>query len=80
MFSDINIFTYFIFSEACAIPDGDSMLVTGGFFTLTTVSRYSKAQGWVEDLPDLAVGRVRHGCTSFSMDNQEVTSVYQKIT
>ena len=59
------------------------MLLTGGFFTMTTVSRYSSPQGWVEDLPDLAVGRVRHGCTSFTMDNQEVNcynSVYHNIT
>ena len=49
------------------------MLVTGGKFTLTTVSRYG-TQGWIEDFSSgLKTGRLRHGCTSFlSSDNERV--------
>ena len=53
------------FSDACAIPDGASVLVTGGSRDLeeyayyydggggsSKVRRYN-LEGWVEDLPDM---------------------------
>ena len=60
---------------ACSIPDPDTdtVLVTGGTFTLTTVSRYGK-QGWIEDFSSrLRTGRFNHGCSSFlNHDNERV--------
>ena len=62
----------FLFSYACAIPDGDSVVLTGGMFTENKVSRYQMDQGWVEDLPDLKFGRVYHGCAAFTKDDKQV--------
>ena len=57
-----NIFN---FSEACAINLGSSVILTGGRFTLTTVSQYNEA-GWEKDLPSLQAGRQDHGCAYFN--------------
>ena len=72
------------FSDACAISDGDSVLVTGGTGDLedyayyydggggsAKVRRYN-LEGWVEDLPDLTVGRRMHGCAAFTMEGEHV--------
>ena len=62
-----------MFSDACAIPDGDSVVLTGGMMTLNKVSRYQMDQGWVEDLPELNIGRRYHGCASFTKDDEQVS-------
>ena len=51
--------------EACSIPDSDSVLITGGLHSLSSVSRYDLT-GWVEDLPNLGQERRRHGCGSYT--------------
>ena len=51
------------------------MLLTGGHWTMNKVSRYRRDQGWVEDLPDLTVGRMSHGCAAFSKENEQVWSL-----
>ena len=72
------------FSEMCSIPDGDSVLLTGGhcYWGLcywgkplqasSKVSRYTREEGWVEDLPDMNQGRYGHGCTAFTMNQEQV--------
>jgi len=52
--------------NACAMPDltSESVIVTGGYKTRSTVTRYDR-QGFVEDLPSLVVGRSKHGCGSY---------------
>ena len=54
------------FSYACAIedPDTETVVITGGQDTSTTVSVYGR-QGWVEDLPSLNTERFTHACTSY---------------
>ena len=54
------------FSEACSIedPDTETVVITGGRYTSTTVSVYG-LQGWVEDLQPLNDGRRSHACTSY---------------
>ena len=49
------------------------MLVTGGIYNHTTVSRYGK-KGWIEDFSsELKTGRLSHGCSTFlSRDNERV--------
>ena len=59
------------------MPDltSDSVIITGGLDTMsTTVSRYG-VLGWVEDLPDLVVGRGAHGCGSFFRSDGTQVSV-----
>ena len=66
-----------LYSAACSIPDlsSDSVIVTGGSETMSTVSRYGFL-GWVEDLPSLVVGRDGHGCGSFiGGDGTQVSGV-----
>ena len=69
--------SYSHYRDACSIPDPDTdtVLVTGGEWTLTTVSRYGK-KGWIEDFSSgLRTGRRAHGCTSFlSRNNERVKS------
>ena len=50
---------------ACAIedPDTQTVVITDGDYTRTTVSVYG-LQGWVEDLQPLNVGRRSHACAS----------------
>ena len=71
------------FSDTCSIPDGNSVLLTGGFHFCvewwcsgapagSKVHRYTQAQGWVEDLPDLIHGRYGHGCAALTMNQEQV--------
>ena len=63
--------------SACAIVDSDTLLVTGGGYTLRTVSRYDTA-GFVEDLPSLNEGRTgHHGCGAYTGDTGEQVIVIQ---
>ena len=54
------------FSLACSFedPDTETVVITGGYDTSTTVSVYGR-QGWVKDLPHLNTGRLAHACTSY---------------
>ena len=54
------------FSLACSIedPDTETVVITGGVSTLTTVSVYGR-QGWKRDLRPLNDGRLNHACTSY---------------
>ena len=63
-----------IFRHACAIADpaGPSVVVTGGYDTRNTVSRYDRS-GWVEDLANMTVGRYLHGCAGY-LKNGELVS------
>ena len=58
---------------ACAIPDPDNeeVIITGGLFTLTTVSVYNKA-GHQRDLADLKQGRLLHACSGFIYGEKKV--------
>merc|ERR1719228_2326018 len=53
---------------ACGIVDSDTLLLTGGDYTMSTVSRYDTA-GYVEDLPSLNQGRYDHGCGVYFGDS-----------
>jgi len=53
---------------ACAIPDGDSVVILGGQFTLKDVSRYNES-GFVEALPGLNVGGGFRACAGY-INNQ----------
>ena len=48
------------------------MLLTGGKNTRTKASRYSRDQGWVEDLADFSIGRASCGCAVLEKDNEKV--------
>ena len=57
------------------IPDGDSMVLTGGNHgAVTNVTRYNRT-GLVEHLPNLVQGRSSHGCSSFLSDGAKVCVV-----
>ena len=60
------VINYVYYSMACAIddPDTQTVVITGGRFTMTTVSVYG-LQGWVEDFQPLNTGRYWHACTSY---------------
>ena len=56
---------------ACAIPDLDTLVITGGGDSLTTVSRYNVG-GWLEDLPGLITGRHWHACAGYTSGGRKV--------
>ena len=56
----INVFSY-----SCLIDEGDTFLLTGGYNSGETVSRYN-INGWLEDLDNLNTGRDSHGCTQYT--------------
>ena len=62
------------YSAACAIPDPvtDTVVVTGGDYTMKTVVRYGQ-QGWLGDLPGLIIGRRFHACSSYMSDKRVVS-------
>ena len=51
-------------SYACAINNGTEVVVTGGFGNRKDVSVYSMS-GFVQNLPDLNVGRQYHACARY---------------
>ena len=59
------------YRDACAIPDTDTVVITGGWYSQKRVTRYS-AQGWQEDLPALTKGRLNHACTSYMSGGRRV--------
>ena len=66
---------YWETSLACGVADTETetIIITGGWLTKTTVSSYS-TRGWEEDLPSLTTGRYSHGCAQyFSSDGSKVT-------
>ena len=58
-------------SQQCAIPDTDSVVITGGGNERQTVSRYN-VLGWQEDLPPLNQGRYDHACAAYISDGRRV--------
>ena len=62
--------------RACAIPDpdNDEVIITGGYYTRTTVSIYNK-DGYQGDLADLRNGRFDHACSMFDQDGKKVSLI-----
>ena len=63
---------YIICRDACSIEFEDQVIVTGGKYTMDTVSIYND-DGWVKDLASLKTGRYGHSCSHFTSDNDLVT-------
>ena len=71
--SDIILIDVY-FSVACSIedPDTETVVITGGAYTPTTVSVYGLL-GHVKDLPHLNTRRRYHACTSYKTAGTRVT-------
>ena len=62
----------YVVYASCAINEGDSVVVTGGWGSDKRAVRYNRA-GWVEDLPNLLTGNRYHACGHYTNnDNQKV--------
>ena len=61
------------YRDSCAIDDIDTqtVVITGGGYTLTIASVYD-IQGWREDLQPLNIGRYYHACTSYMSEGSRV--------
>ena len=64
-----KLLTFSLLRLSCSIPDGDSVVVTGGHYSKGNVVRYNEV-GFVEDLPELITGRFSHAC-SWYIDSQD---------
>jgi len=58
-------------SESCAIKLDDYFVITGGYPSVTTVSKYDK-NGWVKDLTSMNTGRSLHACGHYYSDTNEL--------
>ena len=62
------MFIVYITRTACAIPDGDSVVIVGG----QEVSRYNE-EGFVEALPSIPIGGGFQSCARYTnSENKEV--------
>ena len=52
-------------------PDGDKIVITGGYGGLTTVAVYG-TEGFITDLEPLSPGRNFHGCSSYLSGGKRV--------
>ena len=52
------------FRDACAINMGDSVILTGGYWSYTKVTEL-RMDGSYTELPELNQGRHIHGCASY---------------
>lgn len=57
-------------NEACVIPDEDSVVVTGGYYSRNKVTRYYR-NGTSTSLPDLQDGRNGHACGHYVDSNNK---------
>ena len=67
---NIYIDIIFISSQACAIEFQDRVVVTGGFYTFSTVQVFTLS-GPQEQLPDLQTARYWHACAHY-VDSQDM--------
>ena len=65
--SDILI----VHSWACGIELGSSVVITGGRYSLTTVTEYNE-DGFIRYLPSLQQGRYQHGCSYYVNEGTKV--------
>ena len=69
----------YIFFSSCAINEGDSVVLTGGWVPGAEgdkrVSRYNRT-GWVEDLPNLLTGNRYHACGTYTNSNNQKAKVF----
>ena len=56
---------------ACAVEVGNTLLVTGGYYTLNTVIRYNQ-NGAFSIQRSLNVGRQKHACATYLNDNGDI--------
>ena len=56
-----------LFRQTCAISNPDTVVVTGAL-----VSVFNSEQGWLEDLPPLTTGRMRHACAGYTLGGKRV--------
>ena len=62
---------------ACGIPDGDSIVLTGGCCSHTNVTRYN-ISGFVQKLPQLPEERSEHACASLPANGALVVAGGQR--
>ena len=58
----------------CAIEDGDSVVLTGGIHSYSTVTRVN-VHGQTTSLPSLINGRWTHACGKFTTTDLETVSL-----
>ena len=70
----VRVLFILLYSWACAINLGTTVLLTGGYEhgSVSRVTQYSE-DGFVKDLPSLQQERRSHGCSFY--DNDEGTKV-----
>ena len=63
---------------ACGIEFDDYIIVTGGRYSMTTVSLYNK-DGFDEYLPSLNTARYKHACSHYVNKNFKLVSFIMRI-
>ena len=63
----------YCYSYVCAIDLGQSVVITGGEYTMKIVTQYYE-DGSFNELPQLITGRYWHGCSSYVDGNGNIVS------
>ena len=68
------------FRSSCAIDMGDSVILTGGSYSLNKVTKL-RIDGSYTELPELNTGRQSHGCASYvdEYGNKVTLVMHQEI-
>ena len=80
------MYSYISFRNACSISDtlSNSVVVTGGYYTRTKVSRYGLTGSFyfhhLGDLPSLNEGRRDHACGAYLRDDGTQVLITSLIT
>ena len=69
----------YCYRRACSIDLGQSVVITGGYYTMRTVTQYSE-NGEAKELQELITGRYNHGCSYYTdSDNNMVMTISNNI-
>ena len=63
----------YCYSYACSIDLGQTVVITGGYYTMRKVTEYNE-DGNSKELPQLITGRWNHGCSSYVDKDDKIVS------
>ena len=66
---------YYCYSYACAIDLGQTVVITGGHWTMRRVTEYNE-DGQTKELPKLDRGRRSHGCASYVDKENRIVMIF----
>ena len=60
--------------NACSIDLGDSVVITGGYYTKRKVTQYNGVR-FLKEMPQLIQGRRHHGCSYYTENDKYIVKI-----